>query len=98
VDTKTRSAKAEQLRLSRTLRSEGRTWVEIASVFMREYKLNARTAFRVARGWSQVDAATQWNDRWPSEPKTFKNFSYWEQWPSKTGRNWSGLGLDVYWG
>ncbi|MGH3833470.1 MAG: hypothetical protein ACRDRS_24055, partial [Pseudonocardiaceae bacterium] len=35
--------------------------------------------------WSQRQAADQWNRRWPDELKTFKNFSYWEQWPSSTG-------------
>jgi hypothetical protein len=44
-----------------------------------------RVALRLARGWSQRDAAEQWNDRWPAEPKTFKNFSYWELWPADTG-------------
>src|ERR1035438_6420813 len=37
------------------------------------------------RGWIQREAAEAWNARWPDEPKTFKNFSYWEVWPSGTG-------------
>ena len=31
------------------------------------------------------DAADRWNERWPADPKTFKNFSYWELWPAETG-------------
>jgi hypothetical protein len=85
VDTKTRSVKEAQARLSRTLRSDGKTWAEVAEVFRDEYSLNARVALRLARGWSQADAAREWNRRWPDDPKTFKNFSYWEQWPSPTG-------------
>jgi len=42
-------------------------------------------ALRLAHGWSQRQAADRWNERWPADPKTFKNFSYWENWPSKTG-------------
>ena len=80
-----RSTKEAQMRLSQKLRAEGKTWVEVANIFRAEYNLNARVAFRVAHGWSQTEAARRWNDRWPSDPKTFKNFSYWEQWPNKTG-------------
>ena len=40
---------------------------------------------RLAHGWSQADAAEAWNARWPHDPKTFKSFSYWENWPSPTG-------------
>ncbi|MGH4017456.1 MAG: hypothetical protein ACRDSL_26745 [Pseudonocardiaceae bacterium] len=50
-----------------------------------KYRVNARVAFRVAHTWSQRQAADEWNRRWPDEPKTLKNFSYWEQWPSSTG-------------
>src|SRR5690349_9353043 len=85
MSIRVRSAKEAQLRLSRDLRSAGKTWVEIAAVFRDEYKVNARVSFRIARGWSQSEAADRWNERWPDDPKTFKNFSYWEQWPNKTG-------------
>jgi hypothetical protein len=40
---------------------------------------------RLAHGWSQQQAAERWTDIWPDDPKTFKNFSYWEQWPAQTG-------------
>jgi tetratricopeptide (TPR) repeat protein len=50
-----------------------------------KYRVNPRVAFRLAHTWSQRQAAEEWNKRWPDEPKTFKNFSYWETWPSVTG-------------
>jgi len=61
------------------------TWADIAGVFQGQYRVNARVGHRLARGWSQREAADRWNERWPDDPKTFKNFSYWEQWPNKTG-------------
>jgi hypothetical protein len=83
--TRIRSAKEAQLQLSRELRGAGKTWVEIATAMQSEFGVNARVAFRQAHGWSQGQAADKWNELWPAEPKTFKNFSYWEQWPNKTG-------------
>lgn len=80
-----RSHRQVQLQRSRELRAAGRTWGEVAAIFRREYAVNARVALRLAHGWSQGDVAERWNERWPDDPKTFKNISYWEQWPATTG-------------
>ena len=67
------------------LRELGRSWAEIGAVFQATYRVNSRVALRLAHGWSQPQAAARWTARWPDDPKTFKNFSYWEQWPGPTG-------------
>jgi len=67
------------------LRAQGRSWSEIATALRDRYGLTARVAMRVAHDWSQADAASAWNARWPDDPKSFKNISYWETWPSPTG-------------
>ncbi len=83
--TEPRSQKQEREQLGRALRSQGKSWVEIAEVCRQRYRVNARIAFRYAHGWSQRQAAEAWNTRWPDELKTLKNFSYWELSPSSTG-------------
>jgi transcriptional regulator with XRE-family HTH domain len=83
--TELRSQKQQRAHLVRLLRVAGSSWVEIAQALRQRYRLNTRVAFRYAHGWSQRRAADEWNQRWPDELKTFKNFSYWEQWPSGTG-------------
>ncbi|MGI9001069.1 MAG: hypothetical protein ACR2GH_05325 [Pseudonocardia sp.] len=79
------SQKQQREQLVRALRTSGASWVEIAAALRKRFQLNARAAFRHAHGWSQAQAADEWNKRWPDELKTFKAFSYWELWPSSTG-------------
>ncbi|MEO7193463.1 MAG: hypothetical protein ABIZ05_01360 [Pseudonocardiaceae bacterium] len=80
-----RSHKQRREQLVHSLRTEGKSRVGVAEVLRRRYRFNARVALRYAHGWSQRQAADEWNRRWPDELKTFKSFSYWEQWPSRTG-------------
>ncbi|MDV6014017.1 hypothetical protein [Haloechinothrix sp. LS1_15] len=85
MPTAVRSVKQEQRELATHLREKHKTWPEVARAFAENYGMNMRVALRAVRDWSQRDAAEQWNRRWPSDPKTFKNFSYWELWPARTG-------------
>ncbi|MGH3611336.1 MAG: hypothetical protein ACRDRK_01685, partial [Pseudonocardia sp.] len=84
----------EQVDLAAHLRAQRQPWSTIAATLRQRYELNGRVAMRIAHGWSQADAAEHWNARWPDEPKTFKNFSYWENWPGDTGYAPSLLVLD----
>jgi hypothetical protein len=85
-DVVMRSQKTERSALSRAMRTQGKTWVEIAQLFRLRYKVNARVAFRYAHCLSQSQAARMWCDRWPDDPTTYKNISYWEVWPTGSWR------------
>ena len=69
-----RGQKQQRDYLVRSLRADGRLWVEVAEVLRQRYRINARVAFRYAHGWSQRQAADEWNKRWPDELKTFQKF------------------------
>jgi hypothetical protein len=69
------------------MRQQGLSWAEIGAAFQAAYRVNPRVALRQAHGWSQPQAAQRWTELWPDDPKTFKNFSYWEQWPGQTGHS-----------
>ena len=77
MSRKPRSLKQIQAQLSEQLRAADHSWAEIGREFQRRFHVNARVALRQARGWTQPEAAERWNRRWPEDPKTFKNFSYW---------------------
>jgi len=85
MSRKPRSLKQVQAQLAEQMRSTEHSWADIGREFQRRFHVNARVALRQARGWTQPEAAERWNRRWPEDPKTFKNFSYWEAWPSSTG-------------
>ena len=85
MSRKPRSLKQIQAQLSDQMRATDHSWAQIAREFQTRFHVNARVAMRQARGWTQPEAAERWNRRWPEDPKTFKNFSYWEAWPSSTG-------------
>ena len=70
------------------------SWREIATSLRIHYGLGGLVAMRLAHGQTQADVATAWNDRWPDDPKTFKNISYWEIWPGRTGHAPSLVVLD----
>lgn len=91
---KPRSRRQEQVQAAQELRARGWAWAQVAAEFCGRYCVNPRVAHRIARGWSQREAAEAWNARWPDEVKTFKNFSAWELWPGPTGHAPSLATLD----
>lgn len=87
VETKTRSVRAEQAHLSDAMRGRGCSWRQVADEFVSRWNLSYMQAFRLAHGLSQEQAAERYNGRWhPERPLTGKNISYWEMWPSKSGK------------
>lgn len=77
-----RSTRSERAELAEALRQEGHAWSSIADALrVRWPELSPRAALRVARGWSQKDAASAWSLLWPENAKEGKDFSLWENWP-----------------
>ncbi len=68
--------------LAASLRAQGCAWTQIAAVIRElDRSLSPRAAMRLAHGWSQQEAAREWNRRWPDDPKADTRFSEWESWP-----------------
>jgi hypothetical protein len=84
------SQKEELAGLREQLRAQGWTYRDIAARFRLERNVNSRVAFRLAHGLTQQGVADRWNELWPSDdaetPITYKHISYWEAWPTKSGR------------
>lgn len=71
--------RATQRQVASGLRSDGKTWVEIAYILQARWpELNSRSAMRVAHAWSQGQAAEAWNRFWPENPKTATEIGLWE--------------------
>lgn len=69
------------------MRGNGHSWREVADEFVRQWGLTYLQAFRLAHGWSQEETAKHYNAQWhPQRPLTGKHISYWEMWPSKSGK------------
>jgi transcriptional regulator with XRE-family HTH domain len=87
VESKPRSVRAEQSQLSHAMRLDGCSWRQIADEFVVRWSLTYLQAFRLVHGLSQVQAAERYNTKWqPNKPLTGKHISYWEMWPSKSGK------------
>jgi tetratricopeptide (TPR) repeat protein len=85
-----RSRRAELADLRNTLQAKGVPLRQIALAMRSRYNLNSRAAYRHALGLTQQQVAEQWNSLWPAqngEPTiSHKHISYWESWPTPTGR------------
>lgn len=83
-----RSRKAELAQLRDQLRQQGFSYPQIAARIRAEHGVNPRVAFRLAHGLTQAEVAERWNSLWPEAeaPRTAKHISYWEAWPTPTGR------------
>ncbi|MFD0593886.1 helix-turn-helix domain-containing protein [Catellatospora coxensis] len=82
-----RSRRAELAALRAELTERGTSVARVAAVVRTRFNVNSRVAFRNAVGMTQQQVAEQWNMLWPSDrPLTHKQVSYWEAWPSASGR------------
>lgn len=80
-----RSRRARLAALTADLRTQGRSWTEIAERIATDERLNMRVAFRFAHGLSQGEVADRYNKLFRGKDGagaiTSKNISYWENWP-----------------
>lgn len=82
-----RSRRAELAALRAELTERGTPVIRVAAVVRARFNVNSRVAFRNAVGMTQQQVAEEWNLLWPSDrPLTHKQVSYWEAWPSASGR------------
>lgn len=87
MESRRRSVRQDQTCLSQAMRGNGHSWRQVADEFVGQWGLTYLQAFRLAHGWSQQEAAKHYNERWhPQRPLTGKHISYWEMWPSKSGK------------
>lgn len=86
-ESKARSVRTEQVRLSQAMRESGCSWRQVADEFVGRWGLTYLQAFRLVHGLSQRQAAERYNSEWhPAKPLTGKHISYWEMWPSESGK------------
>jgi transcriptional regulator with XRE-family HTH domain len=89
------SVRRQRRTLANQLRARGRTWVEISAALRDQWpELTALAATRIAHGWTQQDAADEWNRRWPDQTRSPKEIGLWENWPTGSGRRPSLTTLD----
>jgi 8-oxo-dGTP pyrophosphatase MutT (NUDIX family) len=71
---------SEYRQLSEQLRSDGWSTSQIIERWVAERGLHPREAARLSHGWTQQQAADQWNELWPDpeHPCTRKHVSNWE--------------------
>ncbi|MCP2328445.1 transcriptional regulator with XRE-family HTH domain [Hamadaea flava] len=82
-----RSRRAELAAIRADLTDRGATTDRIAAIVRARFNVNSRVAYRQALGLTQQRVADRWNQLFPSDrPVTHKQISYWEAWPSASGR------------
>ena len=71
---------SEYRELAEQLRADGLTTGQLIERWVTERGLNPREAARVSHGWTQQQAADEWNTLWPDpeHPCTRKHVSNWE--------------------
>jgi transcriptional regulator with XRE-family HTH domain len=85
MESRARGERASRRAVAAALRQSGASYAEIGELLRQQFGISARVALRVAHGWSQRQAADEWNRLWPDDLKQAKNISYWELWPGGTG-------------